>query len=62
MNRFEQDYYNDVSSIEKSLKRIADALENSNEIAHNVKHAFTGMDGKQVDEAVNETFKAEEQE
>jgi len=30
MNRFEQDYYNDVSSIEKSLKRIADALENSN--------------------------------
>ena len=85
MNRFEQDYYNDVSSIEKSLKRIADALENSNvqpnrervniddlikyqkekhaeQIAHNVKHAFTGMDGKQVDEAVNETFKAEEQE
>lgn len=30
MTRFEQDYYNDVSSIEKSLKRIADALENSN--------------------------------
>ena len=27
MTRFEQDYYNDVSSIEKSLKRIADALE-----------------------------------
>ena len=30
MNRFEKDYYNDVSSIEKSLKRIASALENSN--------------------------------
>ena len=65
ITRFEQDYYNDVSSIEKSLKRIADALEKNNltaEEAHNVKHAFTGMDGKQVDEAVNETLKAEEQE
>ena len=30
MNRFEQNYYNDISKIEKSLKRIADALENSN--------------------------------
>ena len=30
MNRFEQNYYNDVSSIKNSLKRIADALENSN--------------------------------
>ena len=30
MNRFEQNYYNDISSIEKSLKRIADALEKSN--------------------------------
>jgi len=30
MNRFKQDYYNDISKIEKSLKRIADALENSN--------------------------------
>lgn len=30
MTRFEQDYYNDISSIEKSLKRIADALEKSN--------------------------------
>ena len=30
MNRFKQDYYNDVSSIKNSLKRIADALENSN--------------------------------
>ena len=53
MNKFEQNYYNDVSSIENSLKRIANALENNNltaEEAHNVKHAFTGMDGKQVDE------------
>ena len=49
MNRFEQNYYNDISSIEKSLKRIANALENNNEIAHNVKHAFTGMNGEQVD-------------
>ena len=30
MNRFEHDYYNDISSIEKSLKRIADALEKGN--------------------------------
>ena len=30
MNRFEHDYYNDISSIEKSLKRIANALENNN--------------------------------
>ena len=30
MNRFEQNYYNDISSIEKSLKRIADALEKGN--------------------------------
>ena len=49
MNRFEQNYYNDVSSIEKSLKRIAKALENANETNHNVKHAFTGIDGKQID-------------
>ena len=47
MTRYEQDYYNDVSSIEKSLKRIADALEKSN---------------NKVDEAVNETLKAEENE
>ena len=80
MTRFEQDYYNDISSIEKSLKRIANALENNNkenkiyyktrkdmfmdnpctkeeyeafkQEAHNVKHAFTGMDGTQVDEAI----------
>ena len=56
MNRFEHDYYNDISSIEKSLKRIADALEKGNtatkQEAHNVKHAFTGMDGTQVDEAI----------
>ena len=78
MNRFEQNYYNDISSIEKSLKRIADALEKGNnkkdkiyyktrkdmfmdnpctkeeyeaskQEAHNVKHAFTGMDGTQID-------------
>ena len=77
MNRFEHDYYNDISSIEKSLKRIANALENNNkenkiyyktrkdmfmdnpctkeeyeaskQEAHNVKHAFTGMDGTQID-------------
>ena len=78
MTRFEQDYYNDISSIEKSLKRIADALEKGNnkedkiyyktrkdmfmdnpctkeeyeaskQEAHNVKHAFTGLDGKQID-------------
>jgi|9_EtaG_2_1085328.scaffolds.fasta_scaffold16615_5 hypothetical protein len=53
MTRFEQDYYNDISSIEKSLKRIADALEKGNtttkQEAHNVKHAFTGMDGTQID-------------
>ena len=30
MNRFEQNYYNDISSIEKTLKRIANALENNN--------------------------------
>ena len=30
MTRLEQDYYNDISSIEKSLKRIADALEKGN--------------------------------
>ena len=35
MTRFEQDYYNDVSSIEKSLKRIADALENQNQFVVN---------------------------
>ena len=62
MTRNEFEYYANINGIEKSLKRIADALEKNNEIAHNVKHAFTGMDGKQVDEAVNETFKAEEQE
>ena len=77
MNRFEHDYYNDISSIEKSLKRIANALENNNkenkiyyktrkdmfmdnpctkeeyeaskQEVHNVKHAFTGMDGTQID-------------
>ena len=77
MTRFEQDYYNDVSSIEKSLKRIADALEKGNN-----KHLGTGcsldpnnlkhqeVDGKVwnseidewVDKDVNETLKAEEQE
>ena len=36
MNRFEQNYYNDVSSIEKSLKRIANALENSNKKNENI--------------------------
>ena len=48
MNKFEQEYYNDVSSIEKSLKRIADALENSNVT--------------KVDSQVDETFTKEEQE
>ncbi len=69
--RYEQDYYNDVSKIEKSLKRIADALENSN--VKNV-HLNTGcsldpdnlvnemLPKAEHDAAVNETFKAEEQE
>ena len=49
MNRFEQEYYANINGIAKALDRIANALENNNEVAHNVKHAFTGMDGKQVD-------------
>jgi hypothetical protein len=64
MTRFEQKYYADIESIAKALDRIADALESGNYInkesvvarkkaleqeAHNVKHAFTGMDGKQID-------------
>jgi len=48
MTRNEQNYYNDVSSIEKSLKRIASALENSNVT--------------KVDSQVNETLQAEENE
>ena len=41
MTRFEQDYYNDISSIEKSLKRIADALEKGNNKNYkNVKNRF----------------------
>ena len=46
-------YNNNVPAIRRALERIADALENNNltaEEAHNVKHAFTGLDGKQVDE------------
>jgi len=50
MTRNEHEYYVDISNIAKSLDRIANALENNNEVAHNVKHAFTGIDGKQVDE------------
>ena len=48
----EQAYYDNINGIAKALDRIANALEKNNEIAHNVKHAFTGMDGKQVDEEV----------
>ena len=63
MNRNEIEFYNNnVPAIRRALERIADALENNNEIAHNVKHAFTGIDGMQVDEAVNETLQAEENE
>ena len=54
MNRNEIEFYNNnVPAIRRALERIADALENNNltaEEAHNVKHAFTGLDGKQVDE------------
>ena len=53
MTRNEHEYYANINGIAKALDRIADALENNNltaEEAHNVKHAFTGMDGKQVDE------------
>ena len=63
MTRNEIEFYNNnVPAIRRALERIADALENNNEVAHNVKHAFTGIDGKQVDEAVNETLQAEENE
>ena len=54
MTRNEIEFYNNnVPAIRRALERIADALENNNltaEEAHNVKHAFTGLDGKQVDE------------
>ena len=53
MTRNEHEYYVNINNIAKALDRIANALENknfTNEEAHNVKHAFTGMDGKQVDE------------
>ena len=51
MNRNEIEFYNNnVPAIRRALERIADALENNNEVAHNVKHAFTGMNGMQVDE------------
>ena len=50
MNRNEIEFYNhNVPAIRRALERIADALENNNEEAHNVKHAFTGIDGKQID-------------
>ena len=80
MTRAELEFYShNVPAIRKALERIADALEKNNEIAHNVKHAFTGMDGTDIqdkyankavdrilegsiDNQVNETFKAEEQE
>jgi len=55
MTRNEHEYYANINSIARALDRIANALENknfTNEEAHNVKHAFTGMDGKQVDEVV----------
>jgi len=37
MTRNEHEYYVDISNIAKSLDRIANALENNNEVAHNVK-------------------------
>ena len=67
MNRNEQEYYANIDNIARALDRIANALENQNQfvvntikgqktqdeqIAHNVKHAFTGIDGTQVDEAI----------
>ena len=67
MNRNEQEYYANIDNIARALDRIANALENQNQfvvntikgqkaqdeqITHNVKHAFTGMDGTQVDKAI----------
>ena len=53
MNRNDIEFYNNnVPAIRRALERIANALENNNltaEEAHNVKHAFTGMNGEQVD-------------
>ena len=57
MNRFEQDYYNDVSSIEKSLKRIADALEKNNYEAEQAK-LYTD-DIKAQDDALNKETQEE---
>lgn len=65
MTRFEQDYYNDISSIEKSLKRIADALEKGNtttkqeseelDIQHDYLHQLVrNLSGKDYAEFCNE--------
>ena len=48
MTRNEHEYYANINGIAKALDRIANALENNNEVAHNVKHAFTGMDGTDI--------------
>ena len=82
MTRNEQEYYKNIARIARSsedifvaIERIANALEDN----HSAKHAFTGMDGTDIqdkyankavdrilegsiDNQVNETFKAEEQE
>ncbi len=52
MTRNEIEFYNNnVPAIRRALERIADALENNNltaQEAHNVKHAFTGIDGADI--------------
>ncbi len=52
MTRNEIEFYNNnVPAIRRALERIADALENNNltaQEAHNVKHAFTAMDGTDI--------------
>jgi len=57
MNKNEQKYYANIDGIAKALDRIANALENNNEEAHNVKHAFTGPNGEQVDKIYYKTRK-----
>ena len=60
MNRNEQEYYANINGIARALDRIANALENNNltaQEAHNVKHAFTGPNGEQVDKIYYKTRK-----
>jgi len=62
MTRNEQNYYNDVSSIEKSLKRIASALENNPLQEQTVNRAVNRILEGNIDSQVDETLQAEEDE